>query len=135
MPEGGSESHTVRGKRVGGIQAQFPLPDSSLVTTDTGLWLPRIRDINENCLQQFRAHWECLEQNNHQLWHCRRDENALNTCVFEKIVCFADAISPLDGALKLIRIALLDLGTEENHSRYSRGTNPGSPSKEANLCK
>ncbi|KAL1955787.1 hypothetical protein VTO42DRAFT_8107 [Malbranchea cinnamomea] len=44
-----------------------------------------LKDINENCLEQFRAHWECLEQNNHQMWHCRRPENALNTCVFEKL--------------------------------------------------
>ncbi|EDN03868.1 NADH-ubiquinone oxidoreductase [Histoplasma capsulatum] len=44
-----------------------------------------IKDINENCLEQFKAHFECLEQNNHQLWQCRRPENALNTCVFEKL--------------------------------------------------
>ncbi|EEQ85002.1 hypothetical protein RJZ56_007194 [Blastomyces dermatitidis] len=44
-----------------------------------------IKDINENCLEQFKTHFECLEQNNHHLWQCRRAENALNTCVFEKL--------------------------------------------------
>ncbi|DAA73539.1 TPA_exp: hypothetical protein A8136_4720 [Trichophyton benhamiae CBS 112371] len=44
-----------------------------------------IKDINTHCMQQFKAHWECLEQNNHQLWNCRKNENQLNTCVFEKL--------------------------------------------------
>lgn len=46
-----------------------------------------LKDINENCLDQFRKHWECLEQNNQQLWHCRPAERSLNACVFEKLVC------------------------------------------------
>lgn len=45
-----------------------------------------IKDINTNCLDQFKAHWECLENNNHHLWECRRPEMQLNTCVFEKLV-------------------------------------------------
>ncbi|EEH17940.1 hypothetical protein PABG_00503 [Paracoccidioides brasiliensis Pb03] len=44
-----------------------------------------IKDINANCFDQFKAHWECLEQSNHQLWQCRRPEVALNACVFEKL--------------------------------------------------
>lgn len=44
-----------------------------------------LNDINKSCLEQFRKHWECLEQNNQQLWHCRTDETALNACVFEKL--------------------------------------------------
>ena len=46
----------------------------------------RVDDINKNCLEQFRAHWECLENNNQQLWHCRKQEWNLNGCVFEKLV-------------------------------------------------
>ncbi|KAK4183695.1 hypothetical protein QBC35DRAFT_507505 [Podospora australis] len=42
-------------------------------------------DINKNCLEQFRAHWQCLEDNNQQLWQCRPDEWKLNKCVFEKL--------------------------------------------------
>ncbi|KAK3372155.1 hypothetical protein B0H63DRAFT_483968 [Podospora didyma] len=44
-----------------------------------------IDDINKSCLQQFRAHWECLEDNNQQLWQCRPAEWKLNKCVFENL--------------------------------------------------
>jgi hypothetical protein len=46
----------------------------------------RLEDITKNCLEPFRLHWECLEQNNQQLWQCRRKEMKLNQCVFEKLV-------------------------------------------------
>jgi len=46
-----------------------------------------IKDINENCLEQFRTHWQCLENHNQQLWNCRSEERKLNKCVFEKLVC------------------------------------------------
>ncbi|CAD6591468.1 MAG: hypothetical protein ASARMPREDX12_005181 [Alectoria sarmentosa] len=42
-------------------------------------------DINTNCLEQFRKHWQCLDNNNQQLWHCRRPEQLLNACVFDKL--------------------------------------------------
>jgi len=45
-----------------------------------------LKDINTHCLKQFNAHWECLENNNHHLWECRRQEMELNNCVFEKLV-------------------------------------------------
>jgi len=44
-----------------------------------------IDDVNRNCLEQFRKHWECLDDNNQQLWQCRRKERELNGCVFEKL--------------------------------------------------
>ncbi|KAG7008558.1 NADH-ubiquinone oxidoreductase 20.8 kda subunit [Physcia stellaris] len=44
-----------------------------------------LSDINKNCLEQFRAHWECLDNNNHQLWNCRTQEWKLNGCVFDKL--------------------------------------------------
>lgn len=46
----------------------------------------RLKDINEHCLDEFRRHWNCLDNNNHQMWQCRRSERVLNRCVFEKIV-------------------------------------------------
>lgn len=49
-------------------------------------YLLSIKDINTNCLKQFTAHWECLENNNHYLFECRRAEQQLNNCVFEKLV-------------------------------------------------
>ena len=46
----------------------------------------RLDDINKNCLEEFRKHWQCLDNNNQQLWHCRRPEQLLNACVFDKLV-------------------------------------------------
>jgi hypothetical protein len=46
-----------------------------------------IDDINKNCLEEFRKHWTCLENNNQQLWQCRPAEWKLNDCVFNKLVC------------------------------------------------
>ena len=48
--------------------------------------IDRLDDINTNCLEQFRKHWQCLDNNNQQLWHCRRPEQLLNACVFDKLV-------------------------------------------------
>ncbi|QIX02422.1 hypothetical protein AMS68_007939 [Peltaster fructicola] len=44
-----------------------------------------LEDINKHCLDAFRGHWQCLENNNQQLWQCRRRETALNKCVFENL--------------------------------------------------
>lgn len=49
----------------------------------------RIDDINKSCLEEFRLHWQCLDNNNQQLWHCRRPEQLLNACVFNKLVGLA----------------------------------------------
>ena len=46
----------------------------------------RIEDINKSCLEQFRQHWECLDNNNQQLWQCRKLERGLNKCVFDNLV-------------------------------------------------
>lgn len=45
-----------------------------------------LEDVNKNCLEEFRRHWNCLENNNQQLWQCRRFEWKLNGCVFDKLV-------------------------------------------------
>ncbi|PSK45253.1 NADH-ubiquinone oxidoreductase 20.8 kDa subunit [Elsinoe australis] len=44
-----------------------------------------LEDVRANCLSEFRAHWQCLENNNQQLWQCRKVEKPLNQCVFEKL--------------------------------------------------
>ncbi|KPI36384.1 NADH-ubiquinone oxido 20.8 kDa subunit [Cyphellophora attinorum] len=44
-----------------------------------------LSDINKHCLEEFRAHWSCLENYNHSLFQCRRPERVLNRCVFNKI--------------------------------------------------
>ncbi|PHH70639.1 hypothetical protein CDD80_5881 [Ophiocordyceps camponoti-rufipedis] len=44
-----------------------------------------IQDLNTHCLAEFRKHWECLEEGNHQLWQCRPEEWKLNKCVYENL--------------------------------------------------
>jgi hypothetical protein len=51
-----------------------------------GFCCDSIDDINKSCLEQFRAHWQCLDNNNHQLWQCRPAEWKLNRCVFDNLV-------------------------------------------------
>lgn len=61
--------------------------------------------MRENCLEQFEAHWNCLESNNQactlslsfeaahltngaiqEYYACRKPERTLNKCMFEKLV-------------------------------------------------
>jgi len=44
-----------------------------------------INKMRENCLEQFEAHWNCLEQNNQEYYACRKPERTLNKCMFEKL--------------------------------------------------
>ncbi|KAJ7571802.1 hypothetical protein C8J56DRAFT_145879 [Mycena floridula] len=44
-----------------------------------------ITKMRETCLEQFNAHWECLENNNQYYYTCREPEKALNSCIFEKL--------------------------------------------------
>ncbi|TLD22223.1 hypothetical protein PspLS_08218 [Pyricularia sp. CBS 133598] len=44
-----------------------------------------VEDINKSCLEEFRKHWQCLDNNNHQLWQCRPAEWKLNKCVYENL--------------------------------------------------
>ncbi|KAF2397221.1 NADH-ubiquinone oxidoreductase-like protein 20.8 kDa subunit [Trichodelitschia bisporula] len=44
-----------------------------------------ISDVNKHCLVEFRKHWECLENQNQQLWQCRKWERPLNKCVFDNL--------------------------------------------------
>jgi NADH dehydrogenase (ubiquinone) 1 alpha subcomplex subunit 8 len=45
-----------------------------------------IKDINTHCLEEFKAHADCLENNNHYQFECRKPEMSLNKCVFDKLV-------------------------------------------------
>ncbi|KAL0950069.1 hypothetical protein HGRIS_010073 [Hohenbuehelia grisea] len=44
-----------------------------------------INKMRENCLEQFDAHWNCLELNNQEYYRCRKPERTLNKCMFEKL--------------------------------------------------
>lgn len=46
----------------------------------------RLEDINTHCLEEFRKHWKCLDNENHQLWQCRPEEWKLNKCAYDKLV-------------------------------------------------
>jgi NADH dehydrogenase (ubiquinone) 1 alpha subcomplex subunit 8 len=67
---------------------------SSRTEANQGISWYRIKDINTHCLKQFNAHWECLENNNQNLWECRKPEMELNSCVFEKLVCPHSRLNP-----------------------------------------
>jgi NADH dehydrogenase (ubiquinone) 1 alpha subcomplex subunit 8 len=44
-----------------------------------------LEDINKHCLKEFRLHWQCLEQQNHQFYGCRPAEKLLSKCVFDNL--------------------------------------------------
>lgn len=44
-----------------------------------------LKDINKYCFDEFKLHYECLEQENHRLGHCRHSEKLLNKCVFDNL--------------------------------------------------
>ncbi|EIW76193.1 NADH dehydrogenase, alpha subcomplex, subunit 8 [Coniophora puteana RWD-64-598 SS2] len=44
-----------------------------------------INKMRENCLETFDKHWQCLELHNQEYYACRKDERALNKCMFEKL--------------------------------------------------
>lgn len=56
-------------------------------------WENRLDDVNKHCLAEFRKHWECLDNNNQQLWQCRKFERPLNKCVFDNLVRYAGGAS------------------------------------------
>ena len=56
----------------------------------------RLEDINKSCLEEFRQHWMCLEDNNQQLWQCRRPERRFNSCVFDKLVRLVKLVTSIN---------------------------------------
>lgn len=44
-----------------------------------------LSDINKHCLDSFRLHWKCLENNNQELKNCRKAEMLLNKCVYDNL--------------------------------------------------
>lgn len=66
------------------------------IILDNWLTGSSLSDIDKHCLNEFRKHWECLDNNNQQLWQCRRFERPLNKCVFDNLVCkFCSAVDSL----------------------------------------
>lgn len=44
-----------------------------------------LKDLNKHCFDEFKLHYECLEQENHRLGGCRASEKIFNKCVFDKL--------------------------------------------------
>lgn len=44
-----------------------------------------LQDINKHCFDEFKLHYDCLEQNNQYLGHCRSSEKVFNKCVFQNL--------------------------------------------------
>ena len=106
----------------------------------------RLEDVNKSCLEEFRQHWECLDNNNQQLWQCRRWERPLNKCVFDNLVCscplasFSLHTGLLETALKgesgcerdgRADLVLTEAGEEDSGSARERG--PSAPAQETDL--
>ena len=77
----------------------------------------RLEDINKSCLEEFRKHWECLDNNNQQLWQCRKMERGLNKCVFDKLVSLQSSLWA-DIAWEVSPCAnIFAVGTREDNTR------------------
>ncbi|ODV82150.1 NADH dehydrogenase, alpha subcomplex, subunit 8 [Suhomyces tanzawaensis NRRL Y-17324] len=44
-----------------------------------------LQDINKHCFDEFKLHYECLEQENHRLGHCRSSESIFRKCMFTNL--------------------------------------------------
>lgn len=44
-----------------------------------------LKDLNKYCFDEFKLHYECLEQENHRLGSCRASEKIFNKCVFDNL--------------------------------------------------
>lgn len=44
-----------------------------------------LKDINKHCFDEFKLHYDCLEQNNQYFSRCRASEGVLSKCVFDNL--------------------------------------------------
>lgn len=97
-----------------------------------------IKDINTHCLEEFKAHADCLENNNHYQFECRKPEMSLNKCVFDKLVrthllpAKAAYTCPPFRNVRRLTISLRT-GPEEDHPRRSREPSPRAPAPQTGL--
>lgn len=92
-----------------------------------------IQDLNTHCLAEFRKHWECLDDRNHQLWQCRPAEWKLNKCVFDNLVCHILGRPAHGYPVYMLTPALAE--TREEGSRPAHQRHPRPPSTKADLCR
>ncbi|KAL7752978.1 ndufa8, NADH-ubiquinone oxidoreductase complex I 19kd subunit [Sorochytrium milnesiophthora] len=41
--------------------------------------------IKASCGEEFKAHWQCLDNKNHEAQYCRKQERVFNDCVFQRM--------------------------------------------------
>ncbi|KAI5950829.1 NdufA8 [Candida jiufengensis] len=44
-----------------------------------------LKDLNKYCFDEFKLHYDCLEQNNQYFSRCRSSEKLLGKCVFDNL--------------------------------------------------
>ncbi|GME87725.1 hypothetical protein B5S28_g1518 [[Candida] boidinii] len=44
-----------------------------------------LKDLNANCAEEFKLHYQCLNYGNMEYKNCRKAEGLLNKCVFDKL--------------------------------------------------
>ncbi|KAI3406441.1 NdufA8 [Candida oxycetoniae] len=44
-----------------------------------------LKDLNKYCFDEFKLHYDCLEQNNQYFSRCRASEGVLSKCVFDNL--------------------------------------------------
>ena len=93
----------------------------------------RLDDINRSCLEEFRKHWQCLDNNNQQLWQCRKLERGLNKCVFDNLVCWSLCCNLLDFSWSRANVvAIAEAG--EGDTRHAGERDSRASAEEADLC-
>lgn len=91
----------------------------------------RLDDINKSCLEEFRKHWTCLDNNNQQLWQCRKLERGLNKCVFDNLVRNPLPCESEVGRKVLQLTTNAEAGEGDTGDTGERGA--GAPAKEADI--
>lgn len=113
------------GRNSEGIELMLQMGDK------TNAFLGSLDDINKNCSEEFRKHWRCLDNNNQQLWHCRRLEQLLNGCVFDKLVRLLPPIStPQEGRRLCISCAT---GFRKEDPRLTGGRDTSTPTQDTDI--
>jgi len=51
----------------------------------TGCAVDLFKKVKANCNTEYTTHWKCLEWNNHEFSFCRKEQQAFDGCVFEKL--------------------------------------------------
>ncbi|KAL2754036.1 hypothetical protein ACRALDRAFT_1081249 [Sodiomyces alcalophilus JCM 7366] len=91
-----------------------------------------LSDINAHCLETFRAHWNCIENNNHQLYQCRPQEWKFNKCVYEKLKLEKTIPDQRPGA---VPVELRQQQIYANHSINPLESKPFIPPTKAEVAK